>query len=93
MVTEYNRRFSVAKKFNQGRYIRQGNDERINIFQFANDAQLKTVLAHEAGHAMGLEHVGNPRSLMHAIMQQQDIYNLSLSDEDLAAIRNRCEQP
>lgn len=92
MVATYNQRYSVAKKFNQGRYIRHGENERINIFQFANKAQLMTVLAHEAGHAMGLDHVSNPKSVMHAIMQQQNIFDLSLSEEDIAALRNRCQK-
>ena len=92
MVATYNSRFSTTKKFNQGRYIRQGNHERINIFQFANKAQLKTVLAHESGHALGLNHVSNPESVMYRLMQQQNIFNLSLTDEDIEAIRTRCNQ-
>lgn len=92
LVTRYNRRFSEAKKFNQGRYIKKGDEERINIFQFGNMAQLKVVLAHEAGHALGLDHVKNPKSIMHAIMEEQDIFNLSLTDEDVEAIKNRCNK-
>lgn len=90
MISEYNSRFSGAKKFDQGRYIKQGGREKINIFQFANLAQLKTVLAHEAGHAMGLGHVDNPESVMHEMMGKQNIFNLELTDEDISAIKNRC---
>jgi len=90
LVTRYNRRFGEAKKFNQGRYIKNGDEERINIFQFSNLAQLKVVLAHEAGHALGLDHVENPKSIMHSIMEKQDIFNLSLTDEDVEAIKDRC---
>lgn len=91
MITEYNKRFGVAKKFNQGRYIKKGDSERINIFQFSNLAQLKTVLAHEAGHALGLDHVHRtPKSIMFPIMGDQNIFDLSLTDEDIAAIKNRC---
>jgi len=91
LISKYNNRFGVAKKFNQGRYFRKGDDERINIFQFSNIAQLKTVLAHEAGHAMGLDHVeNNPQSIMYPIMGKQNIFDLSLTDEDIAALKNHC---
>jgi hypothetical protein len=91
MISDYNDRFSEPKKFDQGRYIKKGDSEKINIFQFSNRAELKTVLAHESGHAMGLSHVDNPKSIMNAIMEKQDIFHLKLTKEDIAAIRNRCQ--
>jgi len=91
MISHYNDRFSNPQKFDQGRYIRNGEQEKINIFQFSNRAELKTVLAHECGHAMGLGHVDNPKSIMNAMMDQQDIFNLSLTKDDIAAIKNRCK--
>jgi len=90
LISQYNMRFGVAKKFNQGRYVKKGQDERINIFQFANLAELKTVLAHEAGHALGLSHVHNPEAIMNALMDKQNIFNLSLTNDDITAIKNRC---
>lgn len=91
MVDAYNERFGESRKFDQGRYIRNGEEQRINIYQFGNLAELKTVLAHESGHAFGLNHVENPKSVMYPIMAQQNIFNLSLSEEDLKAIRERCK--
>lgn len=90
IITQYNYRFAEAREFNQGRYTKKGAQERINIFQFTNHAELKTVLAHEIGHAMGLGHVGNPQSVMHSMMGEQNIFNLNLSDEDISALNNRC---
>lgn len=90
LVADYRSRFGEARKFDQGQYVKQGQEERINVYQFGNRAELKTVLAHESGHALGLEHVKNPESVMHAIMEKQDIFNLSLSSEDIRAIRKRC---
>lgn len=91
MISKYNDRFSNPRKFDQGRYIRNGDHEKINIYQFSNRAELKTVLAHECGHAMGLGHVNNPKSIMNAMMDQQDIFNLSLTKEDISAIKNQCK--
>ncbi len=90
LINEYNRRFGNARKFNQGHYIQQGLDKRINIYQFGNRAELKTVLAHETGHALGLGHVGNPKSVMNSTMREQDIFNLSLSQQDISAMKQRC---
>ncbi len=92
LIARYNKEFGEPRKFDQGQYIRQGDDERINIYQFGNWAELKTVLAHESGHAMGLDHVDNPRSLMNAVMDKQDIFNLALTDEDIQALKQRCEK-
>lgn len=89
-IADYNARFSSPKKFDQGRYIRQGNIENINIFQFSNHKQLTVVLAHEVGHAFGLDHVGNPESIMNEMMAEQNIFNPQLSDEDIASINKLC---
>ena len=91
MISKYNNKFSDPQKFDQGRYIRDGNKEKINIYQFSNRAELKTVLAHEAGHAMGLGHVDNPKAIMNAMMDKQDIFHLSLTKEDIKAIKERCQ--
>jgi predicted Zn-dependent protease len=90
LISQYNMRFGVAKKFNQGQYVKKGQDEQINIYQFANLAELKTVLAHETGHALGLSHVNNPEAIMNALMDKQNIFNLSLTNEDITAIKNKC---
>lgn len=92
MITTYNNRFGDATKFDQGQYVKQGKSESIKIFQFANKAELKTVLAHEAGHALGLQHVNNSKSIMYHMMGKQNIFNLKLTDEDIAAIKERCKK-
>jgi len=92
LITDYNRRFAQSERFNQGNYIKMGDQERINILQFANRGKLKAVLAHEFGHAMGIKHVENPRSIMHELMQKQNIYNLSLTQEDIQALNEICNK-
>lgn len=92
LIAEYNNRFSEPRKFDQGRFVKQGNKQAINIYQFGNRAQLKTVLAHEVGHALGLDHVENPKSIMHNMMAEQNMANLQLTDEDISALRRHCNR-
>jgi DNA repair exonuclease SbcCD ATPase subunit len=92
LVASYNNRFAKARKFNQGQFVKQGENENVYIYQFSDKHDLKTVLAHEFGHAMGLEHVSNPESIMHEMMDEQNIFDLSLTSEDINAIKSRCTE-
>lgn len=90
LIAEYNDRFSKPRKFDQGRFVKDGDNQAINIYQFGNRAQLKTVLAHEVGHALGLDHVNNPKSIMHNMMAEQNMANLQLTEEDISALKKQC---
>lgn len=83
----HNQRFGEAREFEQGQTI--GRKE-IDIYQFDTRGDLRLVLAHEFGHALGLEHTENPKSIMYYLMDEQDINNPSLSQEDMAAIKELC---
>ena len=90
LIKQYNQTFSDPRKFDQGRYFKKGSQEIVRIFQFSNLSELKTVLAHEMGHALGLKHVENPESVMNYMMGKQNIFNLSLTKQDIAALKERC---
>lgn len=92
LVSEYNSQFGEPKKFDQGRYVREGSNERIYVYQFSDIQSLKAVLAHEAGHALGLNHVDNPSSVMYELMSEQNIRDIKLSNEDIEALRERCTE-
>ena len=86
-VDIHNQRFGEGREFEQGQTI---GKKEINIYQFDTISDLRLVLAHELGHAISLEHVENPKSLMYYLMDQQNPQNPVLSQEDLSALSARC---
>jgi hypothetical protein len=79
---------SNGLEFQEGEYVSDQNGKRINIYQYSNETKLIRVLAHEFGHALGLDHVEDKKAIMNA-------YNLDhstdLSTEDLVALNKICE--
>ncbi len=92
LISDYNNKFTESEAFNQGEYQKKGDRERINIYQFGSRAKLIAVLAHEFGHAMGLDHVSNPESIMHEIMEKQNFYDLKPTRQDIQALEQVCGQ-
>ncbi|TXH08309.1 MAG: matrixin family metalloprotease [Candidatus Moraniibacteriota bacterium] len=78
--------YGTGEAFDQGVYDGQG----IDIYQFDDREHLVMVLTHELGHALGLEHVANPKSIMYPVLGEQDLGELALSAEDRAALEAVC---
>lgn len=85
VVNEYNK--TAGHTFEEGQYVRDSSGERINIFEFVGALQLERVLAHEFGHAIGLDHNADPKSIMYA---QNESGNLVPTASDLFALRVVC---
>ena len=84
-VSEYNERFSDGGAFTQGEF--QG--DRIAIYKFTNMTELRQVMAHEFGHALGIEHVEDPRSVMYYLLEEQPA-DPTLTEADIAAFQAVC---
>lgn len=92
LISQYNRDFSGESRFTKATFQRVNNGGVITVNQFTARQELPLLLAHEFGHALGLDHVPNPESIMYRRMEMQQTYpSLQLSNQDRQAIRNRCQ--
>lgn len=90
-IETFREKYGEPKAFIQGLYDPMAND--ITIFQFQDQNDLRLVIAHEFGHALGIqEHVSDPTALMHFLMDQQDILHPKLSQDDIAAYSKACPE-
>lgn len=87
-VAKYNNnQETLGDEFDQGEYRLDETGRFINIYQFDDMAKLERVLAHELGHAIGLGHNDNPKSVMYKINQET---SLTLSPEDISSLKVVC---
>lgn len=78
---------SVPEEFEQGYYAEDQKGKRIVIFEFESRDELVWVLAHELGHALGIDHVDDPRAIMAAFNANS---TPALTDVDRAALAAVC---
>ncbi|MDE2399951.1 MAG: matrixin family metalloprotease [Patescibacteria group bacterium] len=87
-VDKYNTtNVSRGETFEEGLYVSDGINKEIDIYEFSNRDKLVRVLAHELGHALGLEHVDDPKAIMYKLNQGT---NTALTATDLAALKAHC---
>jgi predicted Zn-dependent protease len=78
---------SRGQSFEEGVYQSDGVKAEIDIYEYSSRAKLVRVLAHELGHALGLDHVNDPKSIMYKLNQST---NIILTADDLAALNAKC---
>ena len=78
---------NANKAFTEGFY--DPNTHEITIYQYTDEIHLERVLAHELGHALGMNHNDNPDSIMY-------FTNIAtttlLTKDDKDALRDVCSQ-
>jgi hypothetical protein len=73
--------------FEQGAYHADRFEHYIHVYEFANETQLVRLVAHEFGHALGLDHAVDPKAIMHPLNTGT---SLALSAEDKASLTALC---
>lgn len=86
LAEQYNKKYGQGLEFNQAEY----NGKGINVYQFANRQDLVLALTHEFGHALGMDHVDNPDSVMYYLSGPASSQP-TLSSEDISELERVCE--
>lgn len=86
-VSEYNDLFTQGKEFDAG----NTDGSEINIYSYDGNQELHTLLVHEFGHVIGLDHIDDPYSVMYYLLNPKN-QNGELSLADLEGLRLSCEK-
>ena len=88
-VEKYNTtNVSRGESFEEGVYSSDGSNRQIDIYEFSSRAKLVRVLAHELGHALGLDHVKDPKAIMYELNQGN---NEVLTNADITELKTKCQ--
>jgi len=87
VAENYNKKYNRGLEFNQAEYT----GKEVNVYQFNTKSDLILAMTHEFGHALGMEHVENPMSIMYYITGSSNTNTtINPSNEDLVELNRVC---
>jgi hypothetical protein len=88
LIDHQNTGRSLGREFCEGMYEFNKGRRSITIFQFDSTDRLIRVLAHEFGHALGLDHSDQEGAIMYRLILSDD---LKLTADDIRLLKKRCK--
>jgi len=85
-VNEYNGLFTGGDEFDAG----NTDGVEINVYSYNGNQELRTLLVHEFGHVLGIDHVDDPYSVMYYLLNDQNQKG-ELTQIDIEALELSCK--